>query len=344
MRFVTHKDVDDAGLARAVAVARRTSPAPASLTATLGRMAASAEIPATRARGLRAPRRSPRSRPGGTLAQVGGGRHARCGCSSPPAATRATQDPDADLDALAALRVEETAKAAALLGFAGHFHLDYPDGELPDDQELRGAIVRVVRELAPEVVLCPDPTAVFFGDGYFNHHDHRVTGWATLDAVAPAAGNPHYFPEHLAEGLAVHQVRAVYLSGTLEPNCWIDIGDTLERKIDALVLPRQPARRRRRLVPRVPARARRGGRRRRGHAVRGGVPALTFVQPDAARAVRLRTRRASGGGFVAAPLGHRPQHEHRDDADAARRRSIEPMNVPSERGDVGVASPTSAMP
>jgi LmbE family N-acetylglucosaminyl deacetylase len=32
----------------------------------------------------------------------------------------------------------------------------------------------------------------------------------------------------------VHRVREVYLSGTLEPNCWIDISDTLERKIDAL--------------------------------------------------------------------------------------------------------------
>ena len=99
---------------------------------------------------------------------------------------------------------------------------------------LRGQIVRIVRELQPEVVLCPDPTAVFFGDGYFNHHDHRVTGWATLDAVAPAAANPRYFPEHLEEGLTVHGVRAVYLSGTLEPNCWIDIASTLERKIDAL--------------------------------------------------------------------------------------------------------------
>ena len=75
---------------------------------------------------------------------------------------------------------------------------------------------------------------MFFGDGYYNHRDHRVTGWATLDAVAPAAGNPHYFPEHIGEGLAVHHVREVYLSGTLEPNCWIDIADTLERKIDAL--------------------------------------------------------------------------------------------------------------
>lgn len=34
---------------------------------------------------------------------------------------KGTQDPDANLEELAALRVEETAKAAALLGFAGHF-------------------------------------------------------------------------------------------------------------------------------------------------------------------------------------------------------------------------------
>jgi len=53
---------------------------------------------------------------------------------------KGTQDPDADLGELARLRVEETAKAAALLGFTGHFHLGYHDGELPDDQELRAAL------------------------------------------------------------------------------------------------------------------------------------------------------------------------------------------------------------
>jgi LmbE family N-acetylglucosaminyl deacetylase len=147
---------------------------------------------------------------------------------------KGSQDPAADLDELAALRVEETAKAAARLGFADHFHLGYPDGELRDDQALREVITRYVRRLRPQVVLCPDPTAVFFGDRYYNHHDHRLTGWATLDAVAPAAGNPHYFPQHLAEGLAVHQIQSVYLSGTLAPNCWVDISQTLERKIDAL--------------------------------------------------------------------------------------------------------------
>ena len=147
---------------------------------------------------------------------------------------KGTADPDADLAALARRREAETVAAAAVLGLATHVHLDHDDGELDDGPALRGSIVRLVRELRPEVVLCPDPTAVFFGDSYFNHRDHRVTGWATLDAVAPAAGNPHYFPEHRAEGLEVHHVRAVYLSGTLEPNCSVDIAETLERKIDAL--------------------------------------------------------------------------------------------------------------
>jgi LmbE family N-acetylglucosaminyl deacetylase len=147
---------------------------------------------------------------------------------------KGTVDPHADLDALAGRRLGETAAAVERLGLAGHFHLEYGDGELVDDAALRGQIVRYVRELAPEVVLCPDPTAVFFGDTYFNHRDHRVTGWAVLDAVAPAAGNPHYFPEHRAEGLSIHHVDSVLLSGTLEPNCWVDITDTLEAKIDAL--------------------------------------------------------------------------------------------------------------
>ncbi len=234
-------------------------------------MAASDDIPA-RALAVYAHPDDPEISAGGTLA-----RWAEAGTEVWVLITtqgdKGTQDPDADPVALAALRVEETAKAAALLGFAGTRHLDHPDGELVDDQALRESIVRVIREVRPEVVLCPDPTAVFFGDGYYNHHDHRVTGWATLDAVAPAAGNPHYFPQHVAEGLAVHHVGAVYLSGTLEPNCWVDISDTLERKIDALVLPRQPAPRRGGgVVPRLPPRARRRSGRGREREVRRAVP------------------------------------------------------------------------
>jgi LmbE family N-acetylglucosaminyl deacetylase len=146
---------------------------------------------------------------------------------------KGSDDPAVDPDALTQVRIAETAAASRVLGVTPH-HLGYPDGDLTDDRSLRLELVRHVRTVRPDVVCCPDPTAVFFGDGYYNHRDHRVTGWATLDAVAPASGNPHYFREQLADGLGVHSVRAVYLSGTLEPDTWVDIGDTLEAKIEAL--------------------------------------------------------------------------------------------------------------
>jgi LmbE family N-acetylglucosaminyl deacetylase len=80
------------------------------------------------------------------------------------------------------------------------------------------------------VVVCPDPTAVFFGQQYANHRDHRAVGWAALDATAPAAGMPLYFPE---AGPA-HQPDSLFLSGTLEPDVWVDITDTIDRKAEAL--------------------------------------------------------------------------------------------------------------
>jgi LmbE family N-acetylglucosaminyl deacetylase len=143
---------------------------------------------------------------------------------------KGSSDPSLDPHVLAAQRLTESAEAAALLGVAAQEHLGYPDGELVDDEVLRGALVAVVRRVRPEVVLCPDPTAVFFGQEYFNHRDHRVTGWAALDAVAPAAALPHYFPD---AGPA-HQVSTVLLSGTLEPDVWVDISSTVELKGQAV--------------------------------------------------------------------------------------------------------------
>ena len=143
---------------------------------------------------------------------------------------KGSSDPATDPEELARRRAEEVAAASRVLGLAGHDQLPIDDGELENSAELRRLIVAAVRRVQPEVVICPDPTAVIFGDTYFNHHDHRVVGWATLDAVAPAAGNPHYFPD---AGPA-HQVGAVLLSGTFEPNVWVDVAATLETKVAAL--------------------------------------------------------------------------------------------------------------
>jgi LmbE family N-acetylglucosaminyl deacetylase len=139
---------------------------------------------------------------------------------------------DASIDPveLAARRREEVTAAGKLLGVTGHHFLGYPDGEVTDSTELRARLVALIRLLRPEVVVCPDPTAVFFGQHYANHRDHRIVGWAALDATAPAAGMPHYFPE---AGPA-HQPDTLYLSGTLEPDVWVDISDTIDRKAEAL--------------------------------------------------------------------------------------------------------------
>jgi LmbE family N-acetylglucosaminyl deacetylase len=143
---------------------------------------------------------------------------------------KGTTDPDADPAALAVRRAAEAAEAAAVLGVAGQHFLGHPDGELVDDTAFRGALVTWVRRLRPLVVLGPDPTAVFFGEDYFNHRDHRTTGIALLDALSPAAALPHYFPE---AGPA-HQAETVLLSGTLEPTVWVDVTATIDAKAAAV--------------------------------------------------------------------------------------------------------------
>lgn len=144
---------------------------------------------------------------------------------------KGTADPAVDPVELSSRREQEMAAAASVLGLAGQHRLGYLDGELENDRPLRERLVALVRAVRPEVVVCPDPSAVFFGQDYFNHRDHRALGWATLDALAPAAASPHYFPE---AGPA-HQVGVVYLSGTLEPDVWVDIAATLERKVRAVL-------------------------------------------------------------------------------------------------------------
>jgi LmbE family N-acetylglucosaminyl deacetylase len=143
---------------------------------------------------------------------------------------KGTSDPSADPAELARRRAVEAGEAAEVLGLAGQHVLGYPDGELADDRALRRELVGMIRRLRPDIVLCPDPTAVFFGEDYFNHCDHRAVGYAVLDALSPAAALPHYFPE---AGPA-HQVGTALMSGTLEPTVWVDVTATIGEKVDAV--------------------------------------------------------------------------------------------------------------
>jgi LmbE family N-acetylglucosaminyl deacetylase len=146
------------------------------------------------------------------------------------AGDKGSSDPAADPAALAERRAAEVRSAAEAMGVADVVLWGHPDGELDRVGDLRGELVAVVRRVRPDVVIAPDPTAVFFGDGYVNHVDHRTIGWAVLDAVAPAAASPLYHPTRGA----AHQVATVLLSGSLEPDVWVDIEAGLDAKVRAL--------------------------------------------------------------------------------------------------------------
>lgn len=147
---------------------------------------------------------------------------------------RGSGDPTTDRAQLARTREREAGDAAALLGLVGVTILDTHDGELDNTREQQERVARVVRTIRPEVVVAPDPTAWFFDNAYYNHSDHRNAGAVALDAIFPGAGNPHFFREHLAEGLEVWDVPQVWLAWTQEPSHREDVTGFMDTKLAAL--------------------------------------------------------------------------------------------------------------
>ena len=144
---------------------------------------------------------------------------------------KGSSDPLADIAALIEQREQETHDAAEVLGVASVHLLAHRDGELENDLALRGELVALMRAFRPDALVCPDPSALFFGEHYFNHRDHRVVGFAALDAAFPAAASPLYFPEHGKPTT----IGVAYLSGSLEPNVYVDVTATIDRKADAII-------------------------------------------------------------------------------------------------------------
>jgi len=147
---------------------------------------------------------------------------------------RGSSDPWRDRSELAATRSAETQAAAGILGLTSVHVMDVPDGELENTTEVRETVVRRIRMVRAETVLTCDPTAWFFEDRYYNHSDHRRAGEIALDATFPGAGNPHYFAEHLAEGLDVREVHDVWLGWSNDANHREDISGFFETKMRAL--------------------------------------------------------------------------------------------------------------
>lgn len=120
-------------------------------------------------------------------------------------------------------RAAEFDAAAAALGLAHHAMLDLPDGRLASDDRGREAVVRVLRDLRPAVVLAP-----YWED---RHPDHPAASRIVQDAV---------FLSGLARfdtGQAPHRPGEIvyYMAAwEFEPEFVVDVSAQYERKLAAL--------------------------------------------------------------------------------------------------------------
>jgi LmbE family N-acetylglucosaminyl deacetylase len=145
-------------------------------------------------------------------------------------------DPAAEKNLVCTTRQAEQQAAANIIGAKSVRFLGLDDGYLVPSLDLRREVVRVIRQVKPDILVTSDPTHLFAGDYYINHPDHRYAGQVVLDAVFPAAGNPFFFPELMKdEGLQPHSPREVWVSLTGCPNVILDVTSTWEIKIQALL-------------------------------------------------------------------------------------------------------------
>src|SRR2546427_12973332 len=134
--------------------------------------------------------------------------------------------------ALARKRAEEQRAAADFIGVRHVVMLGYPDGGLEDTRELLGDIVAAIRRYRPHTVFVHDPYRM----KGFQHRDHRNAGIATTVAVYPYARDHLHFPEQITrDGLEPHRVRELWYWGMDEPNVIVDVTDSIDRQIAALV-------------------------------------------------------------------------------------------------------------
>ena len=144
---------------------------------------------------------------------------------------KGTTDPNISSAELSKIREQEQADAAESLGVQELVLLHHPDGFLEDDDEFRKELVRQIRQVQPDVVLCPEP----YRKNLAWHRDHRITGQVTLDAVFPCARDHLHFVELWRdECLEPHKTGTILFWGTEQADTTIDISDSMDAKLKAV--------------------------------------------------------------------------------------------------------------
>ena len=125
----------------------------------------------------------------------------------------------------AALRGAEADKAAELLGVCARETLGLPDAGIENTPATREALARVIRRLAPRVVIAPALEG--------RHPDHRITAQLVRDAcfVAGLGKMAPDVPKHRPHKI-VHTL--AYRQDFVRPTFVVDISAEFEQKMSAV--------------------------------------------------------------------------------------------------------------
>jgi len=143
-------------------------------------------------------------------------------------------DDSTDRSEIPAIRRAEQVAAAAVYGVTDVRFLGYKDGYLEPSHAVQRDIVRVMRQVQPQLVLTQSPERNWERLPS-SHPDHMAAGEATARALYPAVRNPFAYPElRNEEGLEAWTVNWLWMQGHVEPNHWIDTTEFFSRKVTAL--------------------------------------------------------------------------------------------------------------
>ena len=137
------------------------------------------------------------------------------------------------LEEMATVRQKEQRNAGLALGVTEIRFLNHRDGWLTPTIELRKEIVREIRRAKPDRMVIQSPERNWDRIGA-SHPDHLAAGETAIQAVYPDARNPFAFTDLRAEGFEPWRVREVWVTGSPNPNHYVDITDTFTKKMAAL--------------------------------------------------------------------------------------------------------------
>ena len=127
--------------------------------------------------------------------------------------SKGTTDPNVSSSDLSKIREQEQADAVEALGVQELVLLHHPDGLLEDNDEFRKELVRQIRQVQPDVVLCPEP----YRKNLAWHRDHL-----------------HFVELWRDEGLEPHKTGTILFWGTEKADTSIDISNSIDAKIKAV--------------------------------------------------------------------------------------------------------------